>query len=334
MSLYFRSFVLLCFLFGAASSELFAQGRSSIVGYVFGAKRSPVSEVEVELRNDVNRVIGRTRTDGSGRYSFFGVPNGRVSVTVLPLRTNFETQTQEVDIAGIGARGQLIPENVQLDFYLRPRKGSDPTSDNAVIFFQEVPDEAKQAYQSAIAHLDGKRTNEGIAELERALTLLPSYFAALERLGVEQMNATNYDGAIKSFTSALSVNKRSFVSRYGLGYSNFAVKKWDAAIDAAEKALELEKNSVPALIVLGISQRSLKRFDEAERSLVRAKKLDDGKTADLYWNLALLYAHNLKKYQEAADALEAYLKANPSIPDATNIKKLIKQFRENRPPSD
>jgi hypothetical protein len=53
----------------------------------------------------------------------------------LPLGTNFEEQSQGVELAGIGARGQQVAENAQVDFYLRPKKVSEP-ADNEVVFAQ------------------------------------------------------------------------------------------------------------------------------------------------------------------------------------------------------
>ena len=328
-----RSSLSVCFLATVICLTVSAQNRSTISGYVFGPARSPVSQAAVELRNDVSSVIARVRTDASGHFTLRGVPSGRFVVTVVPLGTNFQEQSQDVEIAGIGARGQLIPDNPQIDFYLKVQKGTGPTASSEVVFAQDVPEEAKRLYKAAVADLDSLRTEQGISGLKQALQIFPSYFPALERLGAEQLKQERYAEAAKTFSVAVSVNQRSFVSWYGSTYANFALMNWQTVLDAAVKALELEKNSVNTLILLGIAQRNLKKYEDAERSLLRARKLDDLKTPDLYWNLALLYAYNLKKYQDAADALEQYLKANPSIPDDTNVRKLIKQLRENRVPS-
>ena len=331
-SLCLRRPVVVCFLLLFASLNGYSQFRSTISGYVFGPGRTPIGQVAVELRNDVNSMIGRTRTDSSGRFIFTGVPSGRLSVSVLPLGTNFEGQTKEVEIAGVGARGQLIPENSQIDFYLKERK-EPAAATNEVVLAQEVPEEAQRLYKAGISDLDGHRTEQGIGQLKQAVEIFPTYFLALERLGAEQLKQERYEDAVKNFSTSVSVNPRSFLSWYGLTYANFGLKKWQMVTESAEKALELEKNSVNTLLLLGISQRNLRKFTEAEKSLVRAKKIDEGKTPDLYWNMALLYAYNLKKYQDAADALELYLKANPAIPDDSNVRKLIKQLRENRPPT-
>jgi predicted Zn-dependent protease len=324
-------------LFGLCANSGFAQaGRGTISGYVFGPERRPISQAAVELRNDVNSVVGRTRTNGAGQFIFFRVPNGRFSVMVLPLGTNFEPQSQDVELSGIGVRGNQIPGNVQLDFYLTLRKDSRLPSQTGVVFIQDVPAEAKRVYEAAVSDLETKRLDQGLNGLRESIELFPAYYLALERLGSELIKLAEYVEAIKRFSAAVAVNPRSFSCWYGLAVANFALRKWEPAVEGVSKALEIEKNSVQALVVLGISQRSLRKFEESEGTLLRAKSLDNVQTPDIYWNLALLYTYDLKRYQEAADALELYLKANSRIPDTEKkkIRRLIKQLRENRTPSE
>ena len=89
---------------------------STVSGFVFDPQRRPVAQVPVELINDVNGVIQRMRTDGSGRFLFRGVSQGRFQVRVLPLGTNYEEQTQEIEIYGISGSGQPLRDNIQKDF--------------------------------------------------------------------------------------------------------------------------------------------------------------------------------------------------------------------------
>src|SRR5512141_587313 len=85
-----------------------AQNRSTINGYVYGPQRAPIESAEVGLKNDVNMTVARTRTDSSGRFFFNAVPSGRLSVRVSPIGTLLAAQTQEIEIAGVGVRGQAI----------------------------------------------------------------------------------------------------------------------------------------------------------------------------------------------------------------------------------
>ena len=104
-------------------------------------------------------------------------------------------------------------------------------------------------------------------------------------------------------------------------------------MELVNKALVENKNSPGTLFLLGLTQRQLKQYEEAEKSFVRAKKYDNGKTPAISWNLALLYAHNLKRYRDAAEELESYLKEQPDDPNAESIRKLIARLRENLPPA-
>lgn len=44
------------------------QNRSTISGFVFDQQRRPIGQIQVELLNDFNSVLSRSKTDGSGRF--------------------------------------------------------------------------------------------------------------------------------------------------------------------------------------------------------------------------------------------------------------------------
>jgi regulator of sirC expression with transglutaminase-like and TPR domain len=71
------------------------------------------------------------------------------------------------------------------------------------------------------------------------------------------------------------------------------------------------------------------RLEEAEKSLRTADKLGEAKLPDAHWQLALLF-NQMKRYREAADQLELFLKVTPDARDAEQIKKLIKRLREQK----
>jgi Flp pilus assembly protein TadD len=318
-------FCLSCFI-----PSVFGQNRSTVTGYVFDSQRSPVAQIPVELMNDVNSVLQRTKTDGSGRFVFRGLSSGRFSVRVLPIGTDLQEQSQDVEIFGVGARGRPLSDNIQIDFYLRPKKTTaNSAAVNDVIFAQEIPLEARKLYEKAVTDLEDKRIEQGIISLQQALGLFPTYYLALERLGAVYINQQKYENARDVFSKAVSVNSRSFNCWYGLSYVNYTLRQPEAAIEAARKAISINSRSSDALLFLGLSLRQAKNYEEAEKSLKQADKLTERKSPDIHWNLALLYAHNLKRYGDAADELELYLKTSPDTPNTENIKKLIKQFREN-----
>lgn len=324
-----RVFVAILFVMTALSGWSYAQGRNSTIsGFVFDLDRFPISQVVVELQSEYS-TLARARTDNSGRYTFRGLAHGRYTVRVLPLGTNYLEQSQEVEIAGIGVRGQALADNAQLDFYLKPRKTAASTPfQNAVLFAQEVPATAESLYEKAIAEINDGKTDEGIRNLEKAIASFPDYFMALQRLGLIRLAQSQFEDAIVLFSKAVAVNDRSSDCWYGLAYAQYSIRKFDEAKTSAEKAVSNKPDSIEAQVLLGLTSRATKDYPAAERAFKQALKLSDKGIADVHWELSLLYSKNMKKFAEAAKELEAYLKLTPDAPNKADVEKLIKQFKE------
>ena len=306
-----------------------AQNRNTITGFVFTQDRVPVGQIPVEVMNEVNQVLQRTRTDGSGRYFFGGLSSGRFTVRVMPYGTNLEEQSQEVEIINIPRPGGSTSDQAFKDFYLRVRKtGPDVKPISGTIFAQEVPAEAKKLYEKGLDELESNRTDAGIQSLLNAVKTFPEYYVALERLGREYIKQQNYEYARAVFIKLVSVNEKSFSGWYGLSFAAYALKESGIAIEAAKRATTLEQSSADAFVMLGISYRQAKNFPEAEKALLNARSLSKGQSADVHWNLALLYANNMNKFKEAADELEEYLKIAPEGAKTEEVKKLVARFRE------
>jgi tetratricopeptide (TPR) repeat protein len=301
----------------ASLAQTAFQGRGKVMGFVFGAGRTPIAEAKVELLNESSSVASRTKTDGAGRFSF--ETGGRGSFTIrVPAFGTYGESVQRVDAGE-------VPANGELEIYLRPLKRTAVS--NTVLFAQEIPDEARKYFDEAISDLKTSRTLEAIDSLKKALVIFPTYYLALNRLGQEYVKIEKFDDARDTFAKAVAVNERSITSSYGLAYANYAIGKYAAAVEAADRALIIDKRHVGSLFVLGVSQRRLRKFEDAERSLLQAQSIDQGETPDIYWNLALLYAHNLNRPADAANELELYLKVRPNSANAAAIQKLITQFR-------
>lgn len=302
--------------------------RSSISGFVFDPQRNPVAQVIVELRSEFS-TVGRMRTDGSGRFYFPGLPNGRYTIRVLPLGTAFMEQSEDVELAGLGVRGQSLADNVQKDIYLKSRRGANAVPfQNAVIYAQDVPKEAEALYKSGVDDLESKRVQSGIDSLEKAVAIFPNYFLALQKLGLVRLTQEKYDDAAKFFQRAIDVNARCFDCWYGLSYANYSTRRYPESVDAAQRSVSEKPDSMEANLLLGMSLRMTKSFDKAEQALLRASKISDGSSADVHWNLALLYGKDMNRFADAAKELETYLKIAPDVPNKEDIKKLIKQFRD------
>jgi tetratricopeptide (TPR) repeat protein len=168
----------------------------------------------------------------------------------------------------------------------------------------------------------------GIDSLLEAITIFPNYFMALDRLGNEYFNGQEYKAAVMCFEQASKVNPKGANVFYMLGYSQYMLKQDDAAIKSLRRAVGINASSATQFLLLGITLRRAKQFTEAEKELKKANEVAQGKLADAHWHLALLYGNDLRRYGEAADELEKFLKAQPNSRDIEKIKDLIKKFRE------
>jgi len=305
-----------------------AQGGNTISGQVFGANRTPVADVNVELMDDLSRTLGRARTNAGGRYFFPRLSSGRFKVRVLPYGTEYEEQEQEVEIinfsrgtAGGGLRTSGIT-NEQKDFYLRIRKNR-PLGAAGTVFAQDAPPEAKKLYDAAIADLENNKTKEAYVSLKSSLEVFPTYFAALETLGTEYIKAGFFDAARVLLAMAVDVNPRGYKSWYGLSYALYSLNQFGEARSAAEKATEINAASPESALLLGVLLRQEKRNNEAEKLLLKARELSNSSLPQVHWELALLYANNMKRFADAAKELRLFLKAQPDAKYTEKIRKLI-----------
>lgn len=305
------------------------------MGLVFDPQRRPLSQINVELLDDFTRTIGRTRTDNSGRYSFNRISAGRYRIRVLATGTGYQEQIQEVEITNF-TRSSRTPngnasvvsssETIQSDFYLRLSAPDSKNVNTGSVFVQEVPENATKEYENALLDLNNKNFESGIEKLRKALNIYPEYYLALERLGQEEINLKNYQKATETLLKATNVNSRGYVGWYSLAYAYYSQKYLKEAANAAQTAVNL-KPTVESQLLLGVVLREAKEYKESEKQMLKADKLADGKSADVHWNLSLLYVYNLKLFGKGANELEKFLNTKRGNKDSETIKKLIQQLK-------
>ncbi len=313
----------------------FSFAQNSIVGSIYDTNRNPVVEIEVELLDEFERLIRTTKTRGSGLFFFQGLRAGVYFVQVRVDRTAYKQTKERIQIGqtnrvnpttGNVSGSESAQVNLILDF--DPRRRNITPLNNEVIFAQAVPKEAEKFYEKALKDLENKNQTPAAESLKNAIGIFPEYFLALDRLGNLYLTQGKFIEAENVFQQALAVNPKSYSSKYGLAAAQYKLDKKPQAVKTLEESAILNPASINAYFLLGKIQRELKEFDKAEINFKKAKELSRNKLADIHWELALLYYHNLQRYNEAADELELYLKANPATDNKTQITKLIKTMRE------
>ncbi len=310
-------------------SDLKAQDRNSISGFIFDETRRPVAQVYVELLNDFYSTVARVRTQGTGMYSFAGLPQGRYNIKVLSGGTDYEEQTQSVSLVPLSViQGRGIASE-QVDFYLKTKrqKNAGLSAAPGVVFGQDVPDEAKTLYESGVNDLsDKKDVAAGLDKIKRSIELFPDYFLALDRLGTEYVMRGYYEPAYVLLTKAIAVNPRSFTSTFGLGLAEFRLGQTDPAIALFKKAIEMDKASANGHLWLGIALHTKNNLSAALASLLQANKLSGETSSEVHWQLARVYKDQ-KKYSMSADELELFLQYKPDAQNLNEIKQIISSLR-------
>jgi predicted Zn-dependent protease len=301
--------------------SLTPQASNSITGHVSDAHRAAIPNLQVELLDDVETVIQRTKTDGSGRFAFMRMSIGTFQIRVQTYGTSYLGQTKRIELDH-GRRSE------QVDFVLGAKETSLTTTTPGAVFIQEVPEQARRYYEQGTALLQkSKQSTEGLETLKKAIDVFPNYFDALQLLGTEYVKQEKYDLAIPLLTKAIEVNRRAYPSLYALSLAQYYRQQLPQAVESMKRAITLNQKSTNANLWLGMLLRQSKKLDEAETYLKQADQLAESKLSEVHWQLALLF-NQVKRYKEAADELELFLKTQPNAKDTELIKKLIQRFRE------
>ena len=295
-----------------------------IEGQVYDPNHRPVENVYVELLNEVDSVIQRTKTNSAGRFTFSGVPPGHLTVRVVTFGTNFMEQTQEVVIVQTRAGNDVDYVEINLRYHTRSR---GPQSDlpPGVIFVQDIPLAARTSYLKGIADF-GKGEENGLLEIEEAIKIFPSYFDALNWLGKEYVSRRNYEKAYPYLLRAIDVNQRSAATYYSLSFAFYQMKQYPAALEAARATTVLAPASVDAQLLYGTVLRVTGSYTEAETALLKANSLAKKMNAEVHWQLSLLY-NRLNRVQDTINELETFLKLVPDSPDKNRIRDMIAKLR-------
>ena len=302
-----------------------AQQNNMVSGHVTDDRHNPIPEIRVELLNEVDTVIQVVKTNGSGLFVFRKLSDGTFHIRIQGSDKGYISQTKRFELArplGFGAASE------EVDFVLIPQRVSAEVGRSEVLFLQDVPEQARKLYQRAAQLIQQPDKNqEGLTALRQAIQIYPEYFDALDLLGTELVKHREYEPAITPLAHAVEVNPKGHSSWFALGVAQYNLKQQPSAVESLKRAVSLKQNSVNANLWLGIALRQTGPLEEAERYLKQADQLAGSKLADAHWQLALLY-NQLKRFGEAADQLEVFLKVQPDARDAENIKKLIQHFRE------
>jgi tetratricopeptide (TPR) repeat protein len=275
----------------------------------------PSREVRFTMEMDNGR-IETFFSDSKGRFMLtraLGLkPDAEYRVTVLSDGVSFDTTTVTFKEYGV----------YYITVYLKrftERPAPPPQLIDVAELDSRAPEEAKRAYAAAMrAFGEGKR-DEVIRELERALTIYPDYFRALNGLGLIYMKMDRLDEATRLFERASRIAPRVYHPRMNLAIILTRRGKYKEAAAMLE-ALHKENQSVSEVrLALGDVLTALNRLDEAEphlRAAAADSKLDRQGVGNAHYRLGLL----LNKKQKYDAAVVELSQAAELLPNAARIR--------------
>jgi len=318
----------------ASSMGIFAQRPSApsssmnrIEGRITDESNNGINDVYVELYDSFGGMVARQRSTGQGRFSFQGMSQGRYTISVKPFGTNLAEDSKEVEINNMIS--QMDTEVV--DFRLHPDKRFRREDIGIVgtIYAQEVPDEARQLYESGVGRIESS-PEKGLADLEKAVQLFPRYFNALAALGKAYVVRGKYVNGYPFLLRAIDVNARCADCYYSLSLAFYKLGQMAAAKKAVDATILLQPQVPAGFLLQGMIYRANNDLSGAEKALLTAKSLYKEPNAEVHWQLSLVY-NRQNRNEEAANELEQYLKIKPDMKDAEkqNVRELIVKLRKS-----
>ncbi|MGH9844520.1 MAG: carboxypeptidase regulatory-like domain-containing protein [Blastocatellia bacterium] len=325
----FPFFLLILFL---ACPEPAAAQNGTVRGKVRTVSGGTITGVIVELWQSGART-GQTVTNNDGDIHFPNVTPANYEVTVN--HPGFEPAAERVVLTGAQSEGRL--EIVNVEVRLRPLTNPAATGLPGVVFAQNVPFNARLAYETALKRLKANQTNEALAKLKEAINFFPDYFNAHFLLATEFTKQKRTQEALDALEHARRVNDRDARVYHLFGILMARQRKFVIAEFAFREALERDPTNAQtyhshavALIEMSLNEtdaRQRRKFlGDAERDLNRALELSGGKMAAAHLQLARIHELRGEKRLAVRD-LEAYLKSQPDARNAADVREAIAKLK-------
>lgn len=323
---------------GSASNDLGNGGRHTIQGriYISNGRRSEVAGLRIRLTSfgfgDISVIA-----DSSGSFSFKNLNSGNYVVKIEGGEL-FEDFQENVVIDDPGSssmggtvrvRGGARIANVQV--YLRLRSDTNTSSPLGVINAQlaSVPKAAANLYEAAQRSITEKNEAKAVIQLREAIAIHKTFSLAWNDLGVLLQKLSDQKGAIDAFRTAVEHDKESAAANLNLGCALFSGKAYAEAEAFLTAAIIRNGSSYRGHYYMGLTQLRLDRPDIAEQAFRKASEVGGEQAGMAHFMLGGIY-WSVKRYRDAADELEKYLKLEPDAADAAKTRKSIAELRSKQ----
>ena len=344
----YSSLLLPIFLLGIVSfgfQKAAAQGASNQTGnggihtiqgriFVSNGRRSDVYGLRIRLLNAASNDLSLI-ADGSGTFTFRYLLPGSYTV-VVEGGDAFEDVRESVFIDDPGSsnlsntirfRGGAKIANVQI--YLNPKSSPQALAAAQVINAKlaRAPRAARDLYYSAQKAVGEKNDTLAIAELRKAVEIHNEFGLTWNLLGLLLQKTSDHAGAVAAFRSAVKYDPDSAAVNANLGSALYNTKAYSEAERYLMNAILKNSSLFRAHYYMGLTQMKLNRIDIAEQAFRTAIQVGETDAAMAHYMLGGIY-WSVKRYKDAADQLERYLKLEPKAKDAEKTRQSIAELRK------
>lgn len=319
-----RLLIIFCLLL--VSSSAFAQRdrdawsgglTTEVTGIVrFGDKGEPARNIQVRLERQGGGGIDQMTTDSLGKFRFQGMARGYYTITVSAPGYNSMQQPADVNVI-------LRSYHV---FELVPEKTATISAQTPMVIDARVPQEAQQEFERGRGALALNNTKEGLAHLEKAISLYSDFFEAQFLLGTTYIAERKLKEAETALRRALELKPESSNTLFVLGEVYRREKRYSDAEKVVEDGLKLDENSWQGYFTLG---RIYWEMGDARRAAAPI-----GRTLQLKPDFAeahLLAGNILLKLNAPERALfeyEEYLRLSPKGEFADETRQLVEKLKK------
>jgi len=208
-------------------------------------------------------------------------------------------------------------------------RGIDPASDSSpsgspIVDASEIlrmyPEEAVRLYKESIESRRKGKAEEAARQLERALSIAPEFYAALNDLGLAYQSLGRFDDAGAHLWKAHAINSNSAAPLINLGALYLATGDLAEAVRVSNMAVEADSHSALAFFNLGMALYRKSDFQQAENAYLKTLSLAPSL---LVAHLALTDAYvKMRRLGDAAKQLDLYLEKAPECPQRTQAEHL------------
>ena len=309
-------------LVSALSAQSALQQPATISGSVHDANGKPVEGARVSI---VGLQIGSNTTSAytndQGAFSLDGVSQGRYEIVVqkgvIEVRERFDTEV--TDLTHLSLRLPVPDRPIPQD------------SHTISVAEYQVPGKARKAYEKAVKAINKNNPDESDRYLTEALQIYPVYSDALTLRAIRRLDQGNAESAINDLDQAIKSDSSNSRALLVMAAAYNQQKKFDEAVRILGRAEQVAPNAWQRFYEMAKALFGKADYASALKSIEKAQTAAPSAFSAVSIAKAQILVA-LKNYKDAAQELQAFLKAKPQDPHATEIRAMLDQLKpfENR----